>query len=170
MLYPDETGMMFSDRMHLCANPIEKLETIRGASWEFSDVKMKPADKTPGEFLKIPEVNTWDIELELANDCELIINVCGEDIAFDAKSREVRLSAAKLSFPADAKELKLRIIVDQASIEIFGCDGRIWYAKRKLTTPAHPVIFPYQTSGTGSLKKIKIHRVNSIWNCGSSLK
>jgi len=132
VLYPDETGMMFSDRMHLCANPIEKLETIRGASWEFSDVKMKPADKTPGEFLKIPEVNTWDIELELANDCELIINVCGEDIAFDAKSREVRLSAAKLSFPADAKELKLRIIVDQASIEIFGCDGRIWYAKRKL--------------------------------------
>jgi hypothetical protein len=99
----------------------------------------------------------------LGNDCEIIINVCGEDIALDAKAREIRMLAAKLPFPAEAKELKVRIIVDRASIEIFGGDGRIWYAKRKLTACAPPVTFPHQNCGSGNLGKIKIYKINSIW-------
>ncbi|MCF6176230.1 MAG: glycoside hydrolase family 32 protein [Victivallaceae bacterium] len=164
MTLPVELSLKsFSDGMRLCAEPIKELAGLRGASWEFNNIAMKPSDNTPDEFMKIPEGNSWDIEIELADNCELIINVCGEDIALDAKAREVRMSAIKFPFPADAKEFKLRILVDRASIELFGGNGRIWYAKRKLTTPAQPVIFPYQTSGSGSLKKVKIHTINSIW-------
>ena len=164
MTIPVELSLKsFSDGIRLCAEPIKELEQIRSASWEFADLQIESAGKTPEEFLQIPKGNTWDIEFELGEDCDLIVNVCGEDIALDAKSREIRIAAAKFPFPADIEILKVKVLVDRASIEVFGGDGRIWYAKRKLTTLSHPVIFPYQTSGSGSLKKVAVHKLESIW-------
>ncbi|MFA6816847.1 MAG: glycoside hydrolase family 32 protein [Lentisphaeria bacterium] len=164
MTIPVELSLRsFVNGMRLCVEPVEELEKLRKQSWEFTDIEIKSLYHTADEFLKIPKGNCWDIELELNENCEIIINVCGEDIALDAKSREVRMSAAKLPFPADSKKLKVRIIVDCTSIEIFGGDGRIWYAKRKLISDATPLIFPYQNCGSGSLKRVKIHKINSIW-------
>ena len=164
MTIPVELSLKsFSDGIRLCAEPIKELEQIRGASWEFTDVQIETEEKIPEEFIQIPKGNTWDIEFELGEDCCLIVNVCGEDIALDAKSREIRIAAAKFSFPNDIENLKVRVLVDSASIEVFGGDGRIWYAKRKLTTRSYPIIFPYQACGSGFLKKVTVHKLESIW-------
>jgi fructan beta-fructosidase len=164
MAIPVELSLKsFSDGMYLCAEPVKELKKIRDKSWEFTDVAIPLLNSIQDAFMDIPEGDLWDIELEMAKECEIIINVCGEDIALDSKLREVRISAARFSFPSDAKELKLRILVDRASIEIFGGNGRIWYAKNKLTTYSHPLRFPPLTSGVGSLKKVTIYSMNSIW-------
>jgi sucrose-6-phosphate hydrolase SacC (GH32 family) len=74
------------------------------------------------------------------------------------------MDAVRLTFPAESGELKVRILVDQASIEIFGGDGRMWYSKRVLTQVEHPVMFPHCASGTGMIKSLKIYKMNSIWD------
>ena len=158
----------FSEGIRLCAEPIKELENIKTVLGEFDNIEINRLEinrlsQTPGKLLKIPKGQTWDIEFELGKNCEVFVNICGEDIALDARSREVRMSAVKLPFPMEVKDLKVRIIVDHASIEIFGGMGRIWYAKRKITTCDFPILLSRHCCGAGCLKKVKIHKINSVW-------
>ncbi len=164
MTIPVELSLKtFSGEARLCAEPVKEFNEIRDRSWEFKNIEMKSLDCTPDEFLQIPEGNTWDIELELDENCDLTVKICGEDITFDTISREIRLSAETLHFPGTTADFNVRIIVDRASIEIFSGNGRIWYSKRKLTISTPPLIFANHGKGKGLLKNIKIHRINSIW-------
>ncbi len=153
----------FFDGVRLCAEPVKELKKLRGENWEFTNVEITSQAGTPEEFLDIPADDCWDIEFELDEKSNIFVNICGEDVALDAESRNIRISAATFAFPVDMKELKVRIIIDRSSIELFGAEGRIWYAKRRLTACTQPVLFPHQTCGNGLLKKVKIYRINSIW-------
>lgn len=164
MTIPVECTMKtFADGPRLCFEPVRELEALRGELWEFADL-VPPCTGVHPELAVVPPGNTWDIELEIAEDSELFIAVCGENIALDSVLREVRMDAVRLPFPAESGELKVRILVDQASIEIFGGDGRMWYSKRVLTQVEHPVMFPHCASGTGMIKSLKIYKMNSIWD------
>jgi sucrose-6-phosphate hydrolase SacC (GH32 family) len=152
----------FYDGLRLSVEPVEELKKLRGKCWEFANVSSDLG--TPEELLGIPKGNAWDIELEMGDSCDMHLNICGTDIAFDAEAREVRIGGAKMLFPNQIQDLKVRILVDRASIEIFGGEGRIWHSKWVLTEAEHPVLFPHCAWGSGSLKSLKIYKMNSIWS------
>lgn len=160
MTVPMELSLKrFQDGIRLCSEPVRELETIRGRSWSFENLCFE--DRTPESLLKIPVGNLWDIELTPKPEAELCLSICGTNIAISTKEREIRMDAAKLSFPHGMEEPELRILVDKASIEIFGAGGRICFPKRAITAHSYPLIL---ANGRGSLKKLKIYGMRSVWH------
>ena len=159
MTVPMELSLKrFADGIRLCAGPVKELDSLRGKSWSFENINFD--NRTPEELLKIPAGNMWDIELEMDSGSDLCFNICGWNIALNAKDREIRMDAAKLTFPACIPKMQARILVDKASIEIFGADGRICLPKRAVTIPSCPLVY---ANGSGSLKNLKIYEMKSVW-------
>ncbi|MDD5728658.1 MAG: glycoside hydrolase family 32 protein, partial [Victivallales bacterium] len=162
MTIPVECSLKsFAAGPRLCFTPVRELDGLRGECREFSDIGS--GTENASELFTVPPGNTWDIELEPAANSELGISICGENIVIDSGRREVRTDSASLVFPDEVQNLKLRIIVDQSSLEIFSGDGNIWYPRQVVTKIDHPVLFLDNACGKGKLKNLKIYKMNSIW-------
>ncbi len=152
----------FADGLRICTQPVKELEKLRLQTWEFHDIT--PAENKQLESL--PKGDSWEIELEMGEVCNIFMSICGHELALDREAREIRFGAGKLVFPPEEKKLSCRILIDRASVEIFAGSGLNWVAKRCLVEPSLPLqLYPslYYKSLQGSLKTVKIHQLDTIW-------
>ncbi len=110
-----------ADGLRMCARPVAELASLRSRAHSWRD--LKPGD----DPLKGLEGDLWDIraEAEVGPEGTLSLDVRGVPIVYDAGRKT--LSAGKVAAPMDAKDgvIRLRVLVDRASVEVFGDDGRV---------------------------------------------
>ncbi|WP_430148848.1 GH32 C-terminal domain-containing protein [Paenibacillus cisolokensis] len=64
----------------------------------------------------------------------------------------------------DNGRIKLRIFVDDASIEVFGGDGKVVFSDVIFPDPAHREMSFYATGGAVNVVSMKVHALQNIWN------
>jgi fructan beta-fructosidase len=111
------------DGPRLFAEPIDELKSLRETSKALTETQITP--QTPlrsdirGELL--------DVELEMQGTANstATLNLRGIPVAFDFRKNE--LSCRKVTAPLEPVDgrIRLRVLVDRGSIEIFGNDGRV---------------------------------------------
>jgi sucrose-6-phosphate hydrolase SacC (GH32 family) len=143
-------------------NPIRELETLRTRTHEWTDVVLKtgtnPLSGLKGELLDL------EVELESSAGSETIFDMHGTEVAYDSETQT--LSCGGLSSrlnPVDGV-IRLRILLDRTSIEVYGNDGRVYIPL--IVLPEENDFSIRATCDKGEVRAdyLRVHELKSTWD------
>lgn len=145
-------------RLHML--PVREIETIRGEKQSRTGLALKPGNN-PLAGLK---GELWDIEAEIAlgQAKEVLLTVRGEPIRYDVKSGTLHCLGRSAPLQA-AGPLKLRVLVDRTSIEIFASDGRYPLCSCFLPDPADQSLSLAVQGGQAVVRTLNVYGLKSAW-------
>ena len=142
--------------------PVKEIESIYDQSRQWHNTVLEP-DKPPFEAARgdLFDIST-EIKLETAR--KLILSIRGTRMVYDCQSKMLTLGETKVPLaPASENTMRLRILVDRGSLEVFTNEGEATISK--LIRPSKDdlsVTFSTE-GGTATLAALKAHSLKSIW-------
>lgn len=146
----------------LCRNPIKGIKELRYESFFLKDTLVK-ATTGPLELIN-GDVAEIDTEIEINDALELGFNIRGEKLVYSVKDNELSFMGVKTKLlPNSNKNIKLRLIVDRSSIEVFVNQGEITFTKLFFPDPNNKKIEFFTKSGNIKISRMEIYLLKSIW-------
>ncbi len=162
MTVPSELTLHSSDEgPRLRMNPIQELETLRIRSHEWTDLILKqtenPLSGVRGDLLDL------EVEFEPSEGAEVSFELRGFNVVYDSESQTLSSCGTPAELPPVDGLIRLRILLDITSIEVYGNAGRVYIPH---------VIFPEDndrsliaTCSRGNIKAnyLRVHELKSAW-------
>ena len=114
----------FLDGVRLCRRPVRELECLRYNERTWINTVLNPGENllsgVQGELLDI------EAQIDPQNAAQVTLNLRGNDLVYDVAAKTLTCKGKTISVTSIRGEakVKLRILIDRASIEIFANDGR----------------------------------------------
>ena len=162
LLFPVELTLHTIDEgLRMFAYPVKEIESIRAKEHTWTDVQLKPGQN----ILAGVKGELFDIDAEFENgdadEFGFLINGFSVKYNVDKNQLSCRDSKAKLK-PINGK-IRLRILVDRVSIEVFANDGRIYMPIRAIPEQDERTLEIFTKGGNIKISSLKIHKLKSIW-------
>jgi sucrose-6-phosphate hydrolase SacC (GH32 family) len=143
--------------------PAHELKTLRGAMSETANVTVKPNS----EFL-IPNTHElFDMEtvISLGDTQSVTLHIVGQKLEYNAAEKWIALEGIRAPLELNDGKLKLRVVVDRTSIEIFAQDGEVQIAKvfRPQSGVAYTGIAVESFGGGAVIDNAAIWEMQSVW-------
>ena len=163
LLFPVELTLHTTDEgLRMFAYPVEEIESIHGKEHAWTDVQLKPGQNilsnVGGELFDI------DAEFEIGDADEFGFLINGFSVKYNVDKNELSCGRPKTKLkPIDGK-IRLRILVDRVSIEVFANDGRIYMPIRAIPEGDQKGLEIFTKGGSTKISSLKVHKLKSIWN------
>lgn len=174
MSFPCElTLRTFPEGIRLCRNPVKEIERLHGERFHLENKVVGPGEN-PLEGI---EGDLFDITMVVEKGDSRAFGLATKDIiaryyfsddmiaVYETGEREFRRKAIPLK-PVGGM-VRLRILVDRTSIELFGNDGRIsmssCYLPEKRDDDMATGIRFFSDGGRTVVNSLTVHKLNSIW-------
>ncbi len=150
-----------SEGPRLRINPIDEIAKLRTRSNRITNLPLAPEpraiNEAAGELL--------DLSLEIApgGASEIVLNVRGVPIRWSAANHELACLGRRGPLPPDSGRLRLRVLVDRTSIDIFGNDGRLYMPMGSLLDPANTSVTASAVGDGARIEKMEVHILRSAW-------
>lgn len=147
--------------LDLCRTPIEEIDRLVEQEWQWTDLTLSPGDdpltKLSGEL--------WDIAMEFApGKAEAVeLAIRGETIHYNVLEQTLSCLERSASLPADAGKVRLRVLADRASLELFGNDGQVSLTSCFLPTPEDRSLSLRVRGGDATFLSLRVRALCSIW-------
>jgi fructan beta-fructosidase len=156
------TLRMTGDGLRLLANPVTEFASLRVKSHHIPpqplDPGQNPLAAVRGELLDLTA------ELAVGDAAEVGFNLRGVTVSYDAKKQELSCKGNKAALqPVDGR-IRLRLMVDRTSIDIFGNDGRLYMPMGVLVPADNLSLEVYAKGGSGKVAALEVHELRSAWN------
>jgi fructan beta-fructosidase len=160
MTVPCELTLRPTDEgVRMFAWPVEQLDSLRVRGQRWTDVKPTD-DPVVGPTSDLLSVR---IDARMGALGSISLSIPGASVAYDASKR--LLSCGNLDVPMGTEDgrLRLRILVDRGSVEVFGNDGRVAISKgRDKVRTARPLVL--SVKGQEALvRSMEIDELGSAW-------
>jgi len=132
----DKPGMPFNQQMGfplalalrrrgssvlLAAEPVREIEGLYRRTWAREGITLRPGDDlfagTSADLLDV------SVELEPEEARRVSITALGIPVSFDAGAAELALGDARAPLALGGEPLRLRLLIDRSSVEVFAQDG-----------------------------------------------
>jgi len=160
MSFPCELTLRTTGKgITLFRRPIREIETLYAQQFELSDVTVRPGDNPLSDI----SGDLFDIEMEIAP---------GDATEFGVRLHETAITYAGgkiscLGCTADASpidgSLKLRILVDRTSLEVFANGGQISMSSCFLPKHKNTGLELYTKDGNIVIRLLRVSRLQSSW-------
>lgn len=163
LLFPVELMLRTTDEgLRMFAYPVKEIESIHAKEYTWTDVQLKPGQNilanVKGELFDI------DAEFEIGRADEFGFMIRGVPVVYDVKKNELSCGRPKTKLkPIDGK-IRLRILVDRVSIEIFANDGKIYMPIRAIPEGNQKGVEIFTEGGSTKISSLTVHELKSIWN------
>ena len=145
------------DGVHLFRWPVKEIESLYTKKHEFSN---RPIEKLTTELSQIDaDLIDASIEFEPKKTGDIDWTLRGLKVGYDADKQVFIYNGARLAAPAVNGKVKLRVLVDRGSIELFANDGAAVATHFALPDPKNRSI---SVSGSGSISLV-INELKSSW-------
>lgn len=124
MSFPCELTLRRIDgKLHLYRWPVKEIKNIAREAQHWSAIEVKPGENP----LNALSGDLWDIqaEIEPGEATAFGFAIRGEMARYDVKSGEVSCLGRTAPLRAEHGRIRLRLLVDRSSIELFGNDGAV---------------------------------------------
>lgn len=162
MSFPCELTLQTTpEGIRLFRRPVKEIEKIHQKKHSWDNQELKPGEN----LLSGISGDLFDIraEIELGNAKEVGFTARGEKIQYDVASKQLSsLGKSALLEPLQNK-IKLQILVDRASLEIFGNDGRISMSSCFLPDLANTSLDIYASGGEATVVSLSVYELRSAW-------
>jgi sucrose-6-phosphate hydrolase SacC (GH32 family) len=162
LLFPVNLTLHTTDEgLRMFAYPVKEIETINGKEHAWTDVQLKPRhniiSKVAGELFDI------DSEFEIGDAEEFGFLINGLSVEYNVANNELSSGRSKAELQPIDGNIRLRILVDRTSVEIFANDGRVYMPMRATHTEDERGLEVLTKGGNVKISSLKIRELKSIW-------
>jgi len=150
------------DGVGMFANPVSELEGLRGV---MKVIMPGESGGTQGEIKATLPSGLLDIlvEIEVGTQGRLDIDLPGATISHDVAGRWLACNGTSAPLAPIAGRIRLRILADRGSIEIFANDGRVVISKGLDHRPRSEGLTIRSSGKNMNLCSLQIHEMRSAW-------
>jgi fructan beta-fructosidase len=151
----------FPDGPRVCRKPVDELDNLRVSQQRWSGVTIGPGER-PFPEIK-PGLLDLQVELETAGAASYGLNAGGHEIRYSPAEQTLRVNQTTAPLPLAGGRLKLRILLDRSSIEVFADRGQVTVADVKLEAHAGAPVTFLSAGGQVRVVSLEANRLESIW-------
>jgi fructan beta-fructosidase len=156
----DLTLRSTADGACMFAEPVTELESLRRDATRASDLPLEneiPQLRTASELL--------DIEADFIPGSAQIVGVRarGRDVLFDVQREQLATGSAAAPLRLQDGRIRLRILVDRGSLEVFGNNGQVAISRGVSPQPDDDSVTVFARGGPARLEKLTIYALDSVW-------
>ena len=149
------------DGPRLRMNLIQELEILRTKTHAWTDVLVKVEENRLSEIKG--DLFDLEVEFEPAEGSETVFDMRGTRVVYSSKTQTLSCGSLRSKLPPIDSVIRLRILLDRTSIEVYGNDGRVYIPS---------VVFPEvnnlslkATCVQGEVKAsfLRVHELKSSW-------
>jgi fructan beta-fructosidase len=162
LLFPVELTLHTTDEgLRMFAYPAKEIESIRAKEHTWTDVQLRPGQNIlSGVKGELFDINA-EFETSGADEFGFLIN--SFSIKYNVDKNQLSCGDSKAKLKAIDGKIRLRILVDRVSIEVFANDGRIYMPIRAIPEPDKRTLEVFTKGGNIKISSLKIHELKSIW-------
>jgi sucrose-6-phosphate hydrolase SacC (GH32 family) len=146
----------------LFATPVKELDSLRVNSRTIRPGPLNPGENPlanlTGELLNITA------ELACGSAAEVGFNLHGIQVAYDVNKQELTCKDRKAPLEPVDGQIRLRLMVDRTSLDIFGNDGRLYMPMGVIGSPGDNSIAIYAKGGSAKIISFPVDELRSAWN------
>lgn len=147
------------DGVRMFAEPVGTLATLHAKTQQWKDLVLKPGDNP----LKDARGELLDIRTEFATNAIAGFRIRGVSIVYDAKKKELTCGKVQAPLAPDHGRIRLRILLDRGSIEIFGSDGRVAMSVAAIPDEHNRSIEIFARGDSAKIVTLDVSEMNSVW-------
>ena len=151
---PDGPRMTFT--------PVRELESLRTKSHHTAATALKPGDANPLVNVKA-ELIELRAEFEPGDAKEIVFNIRGATISYDAQKQELAVNDHRVPAPLREGKQRITIYCDRTGLEIFASDGLCYVPMPFLPKPEDLTLGVSAKGGTSKLSSLDVHELRSAW-------
>jgi sucrose-6-phosphate hydrolase SacC (GH32 family) len=148
--------------LRLFAYPVKEVESLRiNEAFTRRDLALDPGENplsgVKGELLDV----TTELELGRAN--ELTLNLRGVPVTYDVAQQSLSLGKHKAGLkPVDGK-IRLRILMDRTSVEVFANDGLLYFSIGTIVAADNLNLELSAKGGQSTIRSLQVYQLKSAW-------
>ena len=151
----------FPEGIRLCRQPVEEIEILRTKKHAFAGKLLKPGENLlkgiKGELFEIKA------EIEPGDAAAFGFDIRGHKVEYSVRGKQISSLGKSAPLSPKGGKIKLQILVDRTSIEVFGNDGRVSMASCFLPNPAERSLKIFSTGGEAKIVSLKVYPLRSAW-------
>ena len=142
---------------YLHALPVKELSSLRVSSETYRDILLEAPIKTETDTQPLDIV----LEAEYKEDAVILLNIYGLTIKLDAKNNCLNVLRDKMPLSLKKDSVKLRVIVDRCTVELYTDDGRYLLTAQHISDRNLPYV-QLSSNQPVSIKTYEIHALKGI--------
>jgi len=152
----------FGEGVRLCRVPVREIKSLRGKLYSWKDVVPEPGrdilSDIAGELFEI------EVEFEAGDADKFGLNLRGNSLIYDVKQQKLSCKDEQLKVETTEDVIKLHILVDRTSIEVFANEGRYSMFRCFMLDADNKSLGLLSEGGRPKIHKLNIWKLKSIWS------
>lgn len=147
-----------SEGLRLCRTPVDSIQSLHLSTFE---IPAGPLTASP--LLTHLRGDAWDIEavIEVGVISPITLSIGGDDFVYNPSQQILSGPKGAMPIPLNAGRLRMRVLVDRTTVEIFGDVGQAYGMFVRGTPDAGA---PLQLQAwQGQIEKLSVHSLRSVW-------
>lgn len=147
--------------VRLCFEPVKEAESLRGAKKSWAKLELEPGQNPLAGI----EGDLFDINLEFdAGGAEqVVLTVRGVPVVYDAKKQTLACQKKSNALPPVEGKVRLRVLVDRTSIEIYGNSGRVFMPQAASFKGEEKSLKLEALGGKAMIQALAVYEMKSAW-------
>jgi sucrose-6-phosphate hydrolase SacC (GH32 family) len=162
MSFPYELKLRrFGLSLKLCALPVREIESLHESPHSWNDVQVKPGENP----LAALSGELWDIDAEIApgSATDFGFQIRGRSVTYRAKEKRLSNGDAAADMSPKDDRIRIRILVDRTSVEVFGNDGEVVIPCCFLPREMDQSLEMFAHGGAAQIASMSSYKLKSIW-------
>ncbi len=162
MTFPVELSLQTTEEgLRLFANPVRELAKLHRKHHHLGAQALPPDQNPLASF----QGDLWDLRLEFEpGTAEAVsLRVRGIQVLYNAKTDTLFCQGKTAPVKPVNGRVKLQLLVDRASLEIFANDGRTYMPMGVLPKDDDHSLQLYALGGTAKIHEVDLYELNSAW-------
>ena len=166
MTFPVELKLRKTrEGVRMFSTPVEEIEKLYGEEYARENIILNPGENLLSNELSegLFDVRV-DIEVPDAKTLDFGFIINGRKINYNFKTKTLQSGEQKAELSPEEGTIELRLLIDKASVEIFGNDGRVYMPLTTDPQKHQEGVEVYSRGGSTKIRSLKIHELKSIWS------
>ncbi len=162
MTFPCELTLRTTpEGIRLFSEPVREIALLRSGTHRWSDQTLAAG---PQDYLELDhELLEIRAVLKLGDAHAFGLTVCGIPLRYDVRQGVLSCQGRTAPLAPQDGEIRLQILVDRASIEVFCNDGQIALPLGVLTVDRPKTVAAFSEGGKTQLRYLEVHELDSAW-------
>ena len=143
------------------ANPVDEIKNIYLKSYTWDNLLLKsgqnPLSDVRGELFDI------NAEFVAGGKGKFGFIIHGIPVVYNKDKHKLTCAGSEADLPAQAGKIRLRILVDKVSVEIYADSGRIYMPIGANESDSKKGLTIFTKGGNTNVVSLKVHQLKSIW-------
>jgi len=151
-----------AEGVRLCRVPVREIEKLRYAHRSFKDAVIKVGENMlAGMSAELFEIQA---EIEPGGASEVGFNLRGNEWVYNVHEKSLSCRGRDMKLEPIAGRIKVRILVDRTSMEVFGNDGRVSMFRCFPLNTEDKTLGTFARGQQAKVKRLEIWKLRSTWS------